>query len=103
MHKKVWQKKGRGSATYIVMGVMMLLFHNLHHSLGGKKKKEEKFLTIKAHGCSVVSLGLSQKPPPVMPTSLFLPHSKVSGKLGTHLVNPQNLDRCLNTVSVGAE
>lgn len=68
-----------------------------------EEKNEENTPTIKAYSCSVVSLGPSHKPPPVMLTPLFLPHNKVSGKLGTHMVNPQNSDACPNTVSVGTE
>lgn len=93
-----------GSATCLMTGVRMLLFHNLHHGLGvGRKKKRKKPPTVKASSCCVVSLGLSQKPPYVMPTSLLLLHTKVSGKLGANLVNPQNADTCPNTVSVGTE
>lgn len=64
--------------------------------LGGK-------MTWEKASSFVLSLGLSLKPPYVLPESLLCSHNRMGWKLRTDPVNPQHADRCPSTVSAGAE
>jgi len=103
MHRRNGEKKGEGRECRLSQEGSQdaCCFSTICTIAGNKKKKKEKTPNSKSNSCCVVSLGLSQQPPYVMPASLLLSHTKVSKKLGTSLVNPQNAAMCPRTVSVG--